>query len=176
MSTTDYVIGAILVLIVLRQIRWRRQTVANLIYPLVLVGAAAAYYLKSIPTQGNDTTLYLALAALGAVLGVGGALATHMRRDQDGCPMSRAGWLAAAIWVVAMGSRMAFAYAATNGWGPTVVSFSIAHRITGAAAWTAALLMMAVAQVAIRIVFLRMRGRLLPAVSAEAGAAVSTSA
>ena len=46
-----------------------------------------------------------------------------------------------------VGARLAFAVAASNGAGPAIARFSIAHHITGSAAWVAALIMMALADV-----------------------------
>ena len=47
--------------------------------------------------------------------------------------------------------------------GPAVAAFSIAHHITGSAAWTAALVMMALADVTARLVTVYLRGRSLAA-------------
>lgn len=55
MTTTDYVISASLILLVIPQIRGVRQTLHNTLLPLVAVAAAAAYYLKSFPTQGTTS-------------------------------------------------------------------------------------------------------------------------
>jgi hypothetical protein len=74
-NATGYIINAILVLLVLRQIRESRLDLISLVLPVVLVAGAAAYYLRSVPTAGNDVTLDLTLAAAGAVLGIGCGLA-----------------------------------------------------------------------------------------------------
>jgi hypothetical protein len=73
---------------------------------------------------------------------------------------------------------MVFYFAATHGAGPAIARFSIAHHITGSAAWTAALDMMALADVLTRLVVVFLRGRRLtakapPAITASvpAGAA-----
>ena len=52
---------------------------------------------------------------------------------------------------------MAFAIAASNGAGPAIARFSIAHQITGSAAWVAALIMMALADVLTRLVVIYVR-------------------
>ena len=54
MNATDYLINAILVLLVLRQIRETRLTWQILLLPVLIVIGAAAYYLRSVPTAGND--------------------------------------------------------------------------------------------------------------------------
>ena len=53
----------------------------------------------------------------------------------DGRPLRRAGWLAASIWGVGVGARTAFAIAASNGVGPAIARFSVAHQVTGSAAF-----------------------------------------
>ncbi|MGO9081780.1 MAG: hypothetical protein ACLQDY_22520 [Streptosporangiaceae bacterium] len=171
MTATDYIINAILVLLVLRQIRPNRLDLVSLVLPVVLVAAAAAYYLRTVPTAGNDITLDIALAGLGAVLGALCAFATSLSRGADGVVLSRAGWLAAILWVVGIGARMAFAFASDHGSGPAIARFSLAHEITGADAWVAALVMMALAEVITRLVVLRLRARRVPAaVTAQARA------
>jgi hypothetical protein len=163
MSATDYVINAILVLLVLRQIRENRLGLVSLVLPVVLVGAAAAYYLHSVPTAGNDIALDLTLAAVGATLGVACALTTRMRRGADGVALARAGVAAAILWVVGIGARMGFALYSSHGGGPAIARFSIAHDITSSAAWVAALVMMALAEVVARTVTLRVRALRMPA-------------
>jgi hypothetical protein len=172
-SATDYVINAILVLLVLRQIRENRLDLVSLALPVVLVGAAAAYYLHSVPTAGNDIALDLILASAGAILGVACALTTRMRRGADGVALARAGVVAAILWVVGIGARMGFALYSSHGGGPAIARFSIAHHITSSAAWVAALVMMALAEVIARTVTLRVRPLRLPAARASPGAQVS---
>ena len=50
-----------------------------------------------------------------------------------------------------------------SGTSPAIAAFSIAHHITGSAAWTAALVMMALADVLTRLVVVYLRGRRLTA-------------
>ena len=163
MNATGYIINAILVLLVLRQIRGSRLDLINLVLPVVLVAGAAAYFLRSVPTAGNDVALDLALAGTGALLGFLCAWATRLRREPDGTPFARAGAVAAVLWVAGIGARMAFAYATSHGAGAAVEHFSAAHGITSASAWVAALVLMALAEVVARLVTLRARARRLPA-------------
>jgi hypothetical protein len=163
MNITDYLINSVLVLLVLRQIRPTRLTVQSLALPVVLVAAAGLYYVHSVPTAGNDVALDLALAAIGGILGALCALATHLRRDTDGVPLVRAGWLAAILWVVGIGARMAFEYAASHGAAPAIARFSAAHHITSGQAWATALVLMALAEVTTRLAVIWLRGHQLPA-------------
>jgi len=58
-----------------------------------------------------------------------------------------------------------------RGAGPAIAAVSIAHHITGPAAWTAALVMMALADVTARLVTVYPRGRRLTATPVAATAA-----
>jgi hypothetical protein len=163
MNATDYAINAILVLLVIRQIRETRLSWQILLLPVLIVIGAAAYYLRSVPTAGNDLLLDVTLAAAGATLGGLCALFTHLRRGADGTPLSRAGWIAAILWVVGIGARMGFAWATTHGAGPAIGRFSVTHSVTTADAWVAALFLMALAEVVTRLAVLWIRSRRLPA-------------
>ena len=91
----------------------------------------------------------------------------------DGRPLGRAGVLAASMWIGGVGARLAFA--AGNGAGPAIARFSVAHHITGSAAWVAALVIMALADVLTWLAVIYLRGRRLataPAVAARIPAAV----
>src|ERR1022692_3241017 len=118
MNINIYVVNAILVLMVVRQIREHRLDVANLAVPVAAVGAAAVFFLHSVPGGGNDIALELLGVSAGAAMGAVGGLATQLRRGADGRPLGRASWLAASTWIGGVGARMAFAFAATHGAGP----------------------------------------------------------
>ena len=104
-------------------------------------------FLHAVPAGGSDIALDLLCLSAGAALGAIGGLATRLRPGADGRPLGRAGVLAASMWIAGVGARMVFYFAATHGAGPAIAAFSIAHHITGPAAWTAALVMMALADV-----------------------------
>ena len=109
-------------------------------------------FLHSVPAGGSDITLDLLGTSAGAAMGAIGGLATRLRPGAGGRPLGRAGVLAAGMWIAGAGARMVFYFAATHGAGPAIAAFSIAHHITGPAAWTAALAMMALADVTARLV------------------------
>ena len=161
MTTTDYLIDSLLVLLVVFQIKERALTTSSLVRPLVLVGAAVAEYLTGIPTGGNDLVLIAAIALVGATLGVASGLAAIMRVREDGAVTARAGWASAGLWVAGMGSRFIFVYWITHSGVDAIGRFSAAHSITGAEAWTVALLAMAVAEVLGRTLVMATRRRRL---------------
>ena len=167
-TATMYVINAILVLMVIRQIREHPLDLRSLAVPVLAVGAAAALFLHAVPVAGTDLVLELAGIAAGATMGALAGLTTKLRRGSDGRALGRAGWLAASLWIAGVGARMAFAFAATNGAGPAIARFSMAHQITGEDAWVAALVMMALADVLTRLAVIYVRGRRLTTAAATA--------
>jgi hypothetical protein len=173
MNATDYLINAALVLLVLRQIREMRLSWQILVLPVLIVIGAAAFYLRSVPLAGNDVVLYLTLGAVGATLGGLCGVATHLRRDADGRVLARAGWIAAILWVVGVGARMGFAWASSHGAGPAVERFSVAHSITSVNAWVAALFLMAIAEVVVRLAVMALRANRLRATAVMAPVPVS---
>ena len=160
-----YLINALLVLFVLRQIREHQLDLRALAVPVVAAAAAAVMFLHSVPGGGSDVALDLLCVSAGAAMGAIGGLATRLRLGADGRPLGRAGTLAAGMWIAGVGARMVFYFAATHGAGPAIAAFSIAHHITGSAAWTAALVMMALADMLTRLVVVYLRGRRLTAMA-----------
>jgi hypothetical protein len=158
MTTSEYLLNAAFVLLVLRQARERELDRRSVTVPLMLMVFVGAQYLHSVPTAGNDLLLIVGLALVGLAFGVVGGLATHVRAGGDGVALARVGWIAGGLLVAGIGSRMAFAFAVGHGLQPAVRAFSIAHQI-GAAAWPAALVMMALIEVGARIAVVQVRGR-----------------
>ena len=109
-----YLINALLVLLVVRQIREHQLDLRALAVPVLAVGAAAVMFLHSVPGGGSDIALDLLCLSAGAALGAVGGLATHRRPVRLG----RAGVLAASMWIAGVGARMVFYFAATHGARP----------------------------------------------------------
>jgi hypothetical protein len=170
-NITTYLISASLILLVIRQIREHPLEARSLATPVLAVAAAAVMFLHSVPAGGSDLALEEVGVAAGAAMGAIGGLATKLRLSADGRPLGRAGWLAGCMWVGGVGARLVFAIAASNGADPAIARFSVAHHITGSAAWVAALVMMALADVLTRLVVIYLRGRRLAAAPAATTAA-----
>ena len=158
MTTTDYLINIALIAMVLVQIRDRRMDLRSLLLPVVAVAGAALFYLKGVPTAGNDVILDAVTGCAGLALGVGCALTTRVWRGEDGIARCKAGAIAAALWVIGIGSRLAFEEYSSHGGGASITRFSISHSITSGTAWVAALVIMALAEVVSRLGILRLRG------------------
>ena len=160
MTATDYLINALFVFVVLRQARERKVDLRSFVVPMVVVFYVAHLYVHSIPTAGNDLVLVSVLASVGLALGITGGFATHVRLGDDGFALARVGWIAGALLIAGICARMVFVLAVSNGFEPTIRSFSIAHQI-GAAAWPMALVSMALLEVTARLVTVQLRSRRL---------------
>jgi hypothetical protein len=158
MTTSDYLLNSLFVLVVLRQARERRLDLRSLLVPLAIVLFVAHQYVHTIPTGGGDLLFVGALAALGLTLGLVSGFATHVRLDDHGAAVARVGWIAGSLLVAGIASRMVFAFAVTHGAEPAVRSFSVAHQI-GSAAWPVGLVSMALCEVAARLFTVQLRGR-----------------
>ncbi len=160
MTTSEYLLNAAFVLLVLRQVKERELDRRSVTVPLILMLFVGAQYLHSVPTAGNDLLLIVGLALVGLTLGVAGGFATQVRAGGGGVALARVGWIAGGLLVLGIGARMGFAFAIGHGFEPTVASFSITHQI-GVAAWPVALVLMALIEVGARIAVVQVRGRRL---------------
>ena len=118
----------------------------------------AVTYLKAIPTSGNNLFLIVGCAAIGAMLGGLAARFTTVHVNGEGIPVAKAGLLAAALWILGTGGRLAFQLYASHGGGSAIEHFSVAHSISAATAWTAALILMAISEATVRTGVLAWRG------------------
>jgi hypothetical protein len=147
MSFSDYLTNGLLIALVIRQIHGRRITPVSLIWPLGIVLYFGHTYLHGFPTAGNDLWLCLGGPIVGLVLGLLCGHFTRITPDAEGQPFAKAGLVAATLWIVGVGSRLAFELYATHGGGGAIARFSVSHDITTAAAWTTGLILMALTEV-----------------------------
>ena len=159
MSTTQWILSlALLTWALLRNLGTREVTRGTFLLPLVIVAAAASYFLFPLPTAGNDLDLVIAFGLLGVLFGLAAAAVTQLHH-RDGRLVATAGAGYAALWLVMIGGRIAFAQWANGAGARTVGMFSRDHAITGADAWTAAFVVMALGMVLARTVALAVRAR-----------------
>jgi len=175
MTTTDYLINAVFVLVVLRQARERKVDARSFLAPMAIVLYVGHMYVHSVSTAGNDLMLVGLLASVGLVLGVLGGFATHIRIAADGGALARIGWIAGALLIAGITSRLVFVYAVHHGAYHALSAFSIANHI-GAAAWPVALVSMALIEVSSRLVTVQLRARRLTASEAPGTIAIPAAA
>lgn len=158
MSTTDYLIDILLLVVIFRQVRPHQLTPRAALLPTLLLVAAGIIYLRPPFTLGgNDLALVVILALAGIVLGALSGAGDTVWRTGAGTLLFRAGGLSVLAWLVGMGFRLGFAYYAYHSGGPSIASFSVRHDITGANIWTTALFLMAAGQVLARLGVLQLR-------------------
>lgn len=174
MSTAQWILNlALLGWVLTRNLGTRRVTRSTFLVPLALVVTAGGWLLRDLPTAGHDLSLEMVGIGSGLLLGTLAALLTRMHRRQGQLVVS-AGMAFAAVWIAAIGGRMLFAHWATHSGARTIGEFSMRHQITGADAWTAAFVLMALTMVAVRVVATTVQlsaHRSRSAVLAETGAA-----
>jgi hypothetical protein len=168
MTVTDWIVDIALIALVLRQVRESRLTTLTLLLPIGIVLWAGQHYLHGIPTRGNDLLLVGGLALLGALLGAAAGLLTRIRRDDGGSVLVRAGVVAAVLWVLGVGSRLAFQLYATHGGGPDLARFSADHSLD-LAGWTTGVVLMAFAEVLLRTLVVAIRAAVTRRHNAPAG-------
>jgi len=164
MTTTDWIISlGILAFTLLTVLGTREINKMTFVRLFLIVGGSAFYFLSDLPTAGHDVPLELSGVALGVIFGVLASGASQVFR-QDNKVMVKSGWLYAAVWVAALGLRVAFAELAT--YSPAMqtwlVQFSIHNQISGPEAWRAAFVLMALVMVVTRITLVAVRSQLTP--------------
>jgi len=156
MTPFDYVTDIALIAVVVLQMRVRTLTLRSLLLPLGLVAGAGLVYLRPVSLSGNNATLIAVLVAAGLTVGTLSGVTTSVWR-RGATVVSRAGLLAAFLWVLGMGARFTFAVWATHSGAATIGSFSARAGITGDHIWQFALVLMAYAEVLSRIAVLQVR-------------------
>jgi hypothetical protein len=158
MGLDDWIISLALMLVVLRQIRGRRLTVTGIVWPVALVAWAAFTYLRQIPSYSSDWLFTIALAVVGLALGLATGLLTKVYRDQDKV-IGKATGAAAALWIIGMGSRVAFGIVALHGGAKAIGTLSEHLHLHSASTWPTALITMALCEVLSRTLLLLVRYR-----------------
>lgn len=152
MSTVQWILNLVLLGWVLtRNLGTHRVTRSTVLVPLTIVLAGAAWILHDLPTAGHDIELELAGSAAGLLFGVAATALIRTRRHADHL-VATAGAGFALVWLVVIGGRMFFAQWATHSGAQTIGEFSMRHQITGADAWTAGFVLMALLMVTVRLV------------------------
>jgi hypothetical protein len=152
----DYITDIALIAVVVLQMRVRALTLRSLLLPLGLVAGAGLVYLRPVSLTGNNAVLIAVLVAAGLTLGTLSGVTTSVWRRAT-TVVSRAGTLAAFLWVLGMAARLAFAVWATHSGAAAIGRFSARTGITGDHIWQFALVLMAYAEVLSRIAVLQVR-------------------
>ena len=115
-----YLINALLVLLVVRQIREHQLDLRALAVPVLAVGAAAVMFLHSVPGGGKLTSRWTCSACPPArPWARPAAWLRTCGPARDGLLAGpRLAFSAASMWIAGVGARMVFYFAATHGAWP----------------------------------------------------------
>src|SRR3954468_23070255 len=83
MSTTDYVVDILLIVVIFRQLRERPYTLRTTILPIGIMVWAGFHYLRGFDIAGNDLVLITLLALSGLALGAASGATTFMWLDES---------------------------------------------------------------------------------------------
>jgi ABC-type sugar transport system permease subunit len=159
MTTSELLLNVGILAFVLRTgLGTRPLTRRRFTLPMAIVAVVALTFLRTIPTAGNDAVLDVVLGLTGLAFGLmAGGLMRVYRNPSDGSLLTKAGAPYAAIWTAVIGGRVLFAYGAQSWIAHPVANFSRGHDITGAPAWTAALVLMSLSMVLGRVAVTALR-------------------
>ncbi len=152
MSTSQYLLNLALIgYILYSNLGTKTLTRQRILLPVLIVAAVGCWFLQDLPTAENDAALELVGAAVGVALGLAAAFLVRVEQTSDGRVVATAGIAYAALWIAVIGGRMLFAYGADHWYPEAIARFSITHQFTGADAWTAAFVLMALTMVLTRV-------------------------
>src|SRR5580658_8679926 len=129
----------------------RKITTFRILRPLFLAAGIIPLFIAHPATAGNGEILEIALAGLGALLGLvaaGGLMKVRVDEASQSC-VSTAGAAYGAFWILIIGARLLFTYGANHWYHPQLAHWMVTNGIT-VDALTDALIFMAVAMAVTR--------------------------
>ena len=137
-------VAAVFAAVVITRLGRHDYTSRQRILTLAVVVLLLAKYVRGMPTTGNDLVLELGCIAVGALFGIAMLAATKVGRDDtSGEVWVRAGLAYLVLWMVMLGTRIVFAYAAT-GWARSDIGHFLASNHLSSAAVTPAFVLMTI--------------------------------
>jgi hypothetical protein len=134
----------------------------RLVRPVIAAAVIIPIFMDHPATNGSGLAVEIAGIAAGVLGGlVAAALMRVYRSPATGKPVSAAGWPYALFWTVIVAARAAFSYGAAHWFTNSIVSWSIANRVSEAAI-VDGLIFMAIAMVLVRTGALAARASRLP--------------
>lgn len=152
---------AVFAAVVLTRLGRHRYTRRQRLVTLGVVAILVVKYVRGMPTAGNDGLLEGICAGIGVLFGLGMLAATAVERDEtNGQVWVRAGLAYLGLWVVMLGSRIAFAYSAT-GFGRSEIGHFFATNHLNGSAITPAFVLMTVGSLVVVTLGLAVRTSIL---------------
>ena len=153
---------AVFAAVVLTRLGRHRYSRRQRLVTLGVIAVLVLKYVRGMPTTGHDALLEAVCAGIGVLFGLGMLASTAVERDEStGQVWVRAGVAYLVLWVVMLGSRIAFAYSATGFGRSEIGRFFATNHITGAAI-TPAFVLMTVGSLVVVTLGLALRAEMLP--------------
>jgi len=163
MSASIWIINLVVLAAVLEaDLGHRKITRFRLIRPLVIAAIIAAFWISGVATSGTGLWVEAAGIGTGIVLGIAAASLMRVYTGDDGRPYSYAWIPYALLWVVVVGARLWFGYAANHTFPVQLGTWMLAHQLT-TSALIDAFIFLALAMVLTRTGSLAVRARALRA-------------
>lgn len=170
--TSLVISGGIFAVIMATQFGRRDYTWHKVLVPLVSVGVFGYSYLHDMPTVGNAVWLYAVGVLIGLAFGVWATVTTGIEKNTRTSKLyTRTGAGFVTAWMVAVGLRVAFVYAAENvpSFRDQVGTFMMSHLLVENSI-APFFVLMALTTVVSRIVVIRIRMTRLGRTAAPVGA------
>ena len=146
---TWILILAVFAAVVVTRLGRHRYTRRQRLLTLGVLALLILKYVRGMPTAGGDLAVELICAGIGAAFGFGMLAVTSVEPDDDGREVwVRAGVAYLVLWVVMLGSRVAFAYSA-SGWDKVGIGRFLRDDRISSLAITPAFVLMTVASLAV---------------------------
>ncbi|MER6951573.1 hypothetical protein ABT294_46915 [Nonomuraea sp. NPDC000554] len=142
--------GAILTIILATDLGTRRLTTWRILRSVLAVVVVVAFFVRSLPLDGNDPLLQLAGIGLGLICGLIGGTLLPAHREESGHIFTVGGVGYALLWTLLSAARVVFAYGSEHWFGPDIVRFSINYQLSGQDVYANTFVFMAVAMVLAR--------------------------
>jgi hypothetical protein len=163
MSTTEsiWIINLVVLAAVLEaDLGHRKITRFRLIRPLVIGAIIAAFWISGVATSGTGLWVEAAGVGTGILLGIAAASLMRVYAASDGRPYSYAWIPYALLWVVVVGARLWFDYAANHTFPVQLGTWMSANQLTKGALIDA-FIFLALAMLLTRTASLAVRSRAL---------------
>jgi hypothetical protein len=155
---TWILILAVFAAVVLTRVGRHRYSRRTRLLTVAVIAFLFIKYVRGMTTVGDDLALETACAVAGVLFGLGMTAASSVERDESGQLWFRAGLGYVVLWVVMLGVRVVFAYAASDFARRQVGQFFIQHHLTGGAV-TPAFVLMTIASLLVVMLATEVRGR-----------------
>ncbi|GAA2641900.1 hypothetical protein GCM10010425_55160 [Streptomyces spororaveus] len=153
--------GTILAVILSADLGTRRVTLMRVLPSILAVAVTFAFFVHTLPLDGNAPSLQLAGIGAGIICGLVAAALLPAHRDASGEVFTKGGIGYALVWTALSAVHVLFAYGSQHWFSEGIARFSIDYKLSGQAVYSNAFAFMALAVVLTRAAVLLNKRRQL---------------